>query len=50
MRKNLVARSWWSNGDTYRTNYATLIRETDLVDDDLLRAVPGPRAARPAAP
>jgi glutathione synthase/RimK-type ligase-like ATP-grasp enzyme len=39
--KPLVARSWWSDGDTYRTNYTTLIREADLVDDDLLRAVPG---------
>jgi glutathione synthase/RimK-type ligase-like ATP-grasp enzyme len=39
--KPLVARTWWSNDDAYRTNYTTLIGEADLVDDDLLRAVPG---------
>lgn len=39
--KPLVARCWWSDGDTYRTSYTTLIREADLVDDELLRAVPG---------
>jgi glutathione synthase/RimK-type ligase-like ATP-grasp enzyme len=39
--KPLVARLWWSSSDTYRTNYTTVIREDDLVEDELLRAVPG---------
>jgi glutathione synthase/RimK-type ligase-like ATP-grasp enzyme len=39
--KPLVARCWWSGGDTYSATYTTLIRDSDLVDDALLQGVPG---------
>jgi glutathione synthase/RimK-type ligase-like ATP-grasp enzyme len=39
--KPLIARCWWSGGDTYSATYTSLISEADLVDDELLQAVPG---------